>query len=89
MTEGPPGANLFIYYLPEEATDAHLLAWFSPWGRVLSVHVFVNKHTNTSKGFGFVSYATPEMAQVAIGKMDKLCIDNKKLKVELKEKKKR
>ncbi len=87
MIEGPPGANLFIYHLPSEVTDAHLMTWFSPLGKVLSVRVFVNRDTNISKGFGFVSYATPEMAQVAIMAMDKACIGNKRLKVKLKERK--
>ena len=84
QTEGPPGANLFIYHLPLEVTDAELLTLFDPWGEVLSVRVFVDKDSNLSKGFGFVSYATPEMAQTAIKNMNRYRVGNKRLKVAVK-----
>jgi CUG-BP- and ETR3-like factor len=49
---GPPGANLFVYHLPPSWTDADLIAAFSPWGNVLSAHVFIDKMTGLAKGFG-------------------------------------
>ena len=55
-TVGPPGANLFIYHLPRDLTDADLATLFSPFGHVVSAKVFVDKKTSDSKGFGFVSY---------------------------------
>jgi hypothetical protein len=84
QVEGPSGANLFIYHLPLEVTDAELLTLFSPWGDILSVRVFLDQDTLLSKGFGFVSYASPEMAETAIKKMNKFRIGKKKLKVEVK-----
>ena len=49
---GPPGANLFIYHLPRDLTDADLATLFANFGNVLSARVFVDKKTMDSKGFG-------------------------------------
>ena len=50
--EGPAGANLFIYHLPHDLTDADLATAFNPFGNVLSAKVYVDKYTGESKGFG-------------------------------------
>lgn len=50
--EGPAGANLFIYHLPRDLTDADLATLFSNFGDVISAKVFVDKKTMESKGFG-------------------------------------
>ena len=49
---GPDGANLFIYHLPRDLTSADLVTAFAPFGSVMSAHVFIDKKTNESKGFG-------------------------------------
>eukprot|EP00904_Undaria_pinnatifida_P013037 jgi/Undpi1/8864/HiC_scaffold_25.g11326.m1 len=80
--EGPPGANLFIYHLPNDLTDADLATAFAPFGHVVSAKVFLDKRTGESKGFGFVSYNHPSQAEVAIGKMNGFQIGSKRLKVQ-------
>jgi len=50
--EGPAGANLFIYHLPHDLTDADLATAFNPFGNVISAKVYVDKYTRESKGFG-------------------------------------
>ncbi|XP_005728163.1 CUGBP Elav-like family member 2 isoform X2 [Pundamilia nyererei] len=82
--EGPEGANLFIYHLPQECGDQDLLQMFMPFGNVVSAKVFIDKQTNLSKCFGFVSYDNPVSAQAAIQAMNGFQIGMKRLKVQLK-----
>lgn len=50
--EGPAGANLFVYHLPHDLTDADLATAFNSFGNVISAKVYVDKYTGESKGFG-------------------------------------
>ncbi|KAI3526812.1 hypothetical protein L1887_06075 [Cichorium endivia] len=84
QVEGPPGANLFIYHIPQEYGDEELANAFKSFGRVLSAKVFVDKATGVSKCFGFVSYESPASAQSAINVMNGYQLGGKKLKVQLK-----
>ncbi|XP_044943330.1 CUGBP Elav-like family member 2 isoform X10 [Mustela putorius furo] len=80
----PEGANLFIYHLPQEFGDQDILQMFMPFGNVISAKVFIDKQTNLSKCFGFVSYDNPVSAQAAIQAMNGFQIGMKRLKVQLK-----
>lgn len=80
--EGPAGANLFIYHLPHDLTDADLATAFNPFGNVISAKVYVDKYTGESKGFGFVSYDSVISAEQAIEQMNGFQIGTKRLKVQ-------
>lgn len=84
QTEGPEGSNLFIYHLPQEFGDQELMQMFVAFGNVISSKVYIDKQTNLSKCFGFVSYDSPAAAQNAIQAMNGFQIGVKRLKVQLK-----
>ena len=67
-----------------EFGDTDLRALFSVFGKVLSAKVFIDKKTQKSKCFGFVSFENPDCAKNAIDTMHGFPVGNKKLKVQLK-----
>jgi hypothetical protein len=52
QTQGPPGANLFVYHLPPQLRDGDLRELFRTFGNILSAKVYTDRRTDESKGFG-------------------------------------
>ncbi|KAL5966695.1 CUGBP Elav-like family member 1, partial [Taenia solium] len=84
VKRGPEGSNLFIYHLPQECSETDLHSLFSPFGPVLSVKIYMDRDTNQSRGFGFVSYDNNVSAQNAIRVLNGYAMGRKRLKVQLK-----
>ena len=49
-------ARVFVGGLPPSATSATLRAQFAQYGEVVDCMVMLDRETNRSKGFGFVTY---------------------------------
>lgn len=67
---GPMGANIFVFHIPTNWTDDDFNAHFSPFGQIVSAKIHIDAVSKASKGFGFVSYATPQAATLAIKGMN-------------------
>jgi cold-inducible RNA-binding protein len=62
--------RLFVAGLDYDVDDHQLAEHFDPSGRVTRAIVILDKETNRSKGFGFVSFVTPSDAAAALEALD-------------------
>eukprot|EP00923_Selenidium_pygospionis_P037560 GHVN01065838.1.p1 GENE.GHVN01065838.1~~GHVN01065838.1.p1 ORF type:complete len:475 (+),score=63.01 GHVN01065838.1:1478-2902(+) len=81
---GPPGANVFIFHVPNDWGYNELLSTFSPFGRILSARLAIDKASQRNKGFGFISYADVPSAVACVTQMNGCVVQNKRLKVAIK-----
>jgi len=82
---GPPGANVFIFHVPNEWSQTELLHAFAPWGNIVSARVAVDKVTQRNKGYAFVSYDNIQSAAKAVQQMNGYMAGSKRLKVSIKQ----
>lgn len=87
VAKGPPGSNLFVVRKLrreeyDEFNDQDLREAFSKYGDVLRCEMSIDSGTGWSKGFGFVSYTEPGMADAAIDAMNGSWLAGKQMKVE-------
>ena len=58
--------KLHVDNLGASTTENDLRDWFSPYGNVAEVNIPTNRTSGRSRGFGFVTMATPEGVRSAI-----------------------
>ncbi|GMM50850.1 polyadenylate-binding protein [Starmerella bacillaris] len=80
------GTNLYIKNLHDSVDNEKLKEIFSPLGNILSAKVMVDSQ-GKSRGFGFVSFGTPEEANKAITEMNGQLVSGKPLYVTLAQRK--
>lgn len=73
--------RLFVGGLPYTVTDQELGDLFAKFGNVVSANVIVDRHTNRSKGFGFVEFENDEDAAKAIKEMNDAEVGGRKITV--------
>ncbi|MBI2395638.1 MAG: RNA-binding protein, partial [Deltaproteobacteria bacterium] len=74
--------RLYVGNLSFNTTKASLQEAFSANGReVTDVHVVMDRETGQSRGFGFVTLATPQMAREAMAEMNGAVVDGRPLRV--------
>ncbi|CBZ52356.1 putative RNA binding protein [Neospora caninum Liverpool] len=81
---GPPGANVFIFHIPNEWSEHDLLTHFSVYGPVLSARIASDRLSGRNRGFGFVSFANGQAAAAAVTAMNGFQVNGKRLKVQIK-----
>lgn len=81
---GPPGANVFVFHIPNEWTQNEVVQNFSTFGRVISCYIATDRTTGRNKGYGFVSFDTIEAAANAVMGMNGFLVGQKRLKVSIK-----
>lgn len=62
--------KLYVGNLPYELNDASLKDLFAPSGEVVEAKVIVDKMSNRSKGFGFVTMQDDAAAEKAVADMN-------------------
>jgi len=80
------GVNLFIKNLDDSIDDEKLREEFQSFGTITSVKVMTDE-AGKSKGFGFVSFSSPEEASRAISEMNQHMLAGKPLYVALAQRK--
>ena len=58
--------KIFVGSLPWSINNDSLKELFAQYGEVTEAVVIMDRETNKSKGFGFVTFSTPESAQKAL-----------------------
>jgi len=76
------GNRLYVGNLSYRTTKDSLREAFAAEGReVTDAHVVMDRETGQSRGFGFVTMATAEMARSAMAEMNGMVLDGRPLRV--------
>eukprot|EP01053_Blabericola_migrator_P005784 Blabericola_migrator_1__5783@NODE_292_length_10275_cov_168_705525_g240_i0_p4_GENE_NODE_292_length_10275_cov_168_705525_g240_i0NODE_292_length_10275_cov_168_705525_g240_i0_p4_ORF_typecomplete_len446_score73_07RRM_1/PF00076_22/1_9e16RRM_5/PF13893_6/0_0022RNA_bind/PF08675_11/0_04Limkainb1/PF11608_8/0_17RRM_7/PF16367_5/0_23_NODE_292_length_10275_cov_168_705525_g240_i065047841 len=84
QTHGPPGANVFVFHIPNEWVERDLALHFAQFGPLLSARIAADKTTGRRLGFGFVSFTTIAAAKLAVEALNGFSVAGKRLKVTIK-----
>lgn len=79
-----PGSRLFVGNLSWGTTDTSLRDAFNqPEGSVVEAKVIFDRGSGRSRGFGFVTYDTPENAADAKERMNGMSVDGREVRVDM------
>jgi len=73
--------KLYVGNLPFTVTEEALKEAFSKFGDIEEATLIVDKFSNRSKGFGFVTFSDDEVAKKAIAEMNEKDFEGRPLKV--------
>lgn len=74
--------RLFVGGLNWETTDMDLRDAFNEYGDVVDATVITDRYSGRSRGFGFVSFASPDGAEEAKQEMNGATLDGRTLRVD-------
>jgi RNA recognition motif-containing protein len=75
--------KLYVGNLPYSTDQHRLREAFARYGNVISATVVSDRETGSSRGFGFVEFASAEEAQRAVEGTNGLTIDGRALRVNI------
>ncbi|VDL15668.1 unnamed protein product [Hymenolepis diminuta] len=78
----PDNFSVRVTNLPEDTSEKDLRELFEPFGHIVRVYSAMDKKTNKSRGFAFISYRTKEEAAAAIYSANGMPYSNLILKVD-------
>lgn len=73
--------NIFVSNLSFNIQDEDLRKSFAQYGNVASAKVVVDRVTNRSRGFGFVTMDDTNEAETAIRELNGIMLDDRSIKV--------
>jgi hypothetical protein len=73
------GPRIYVRNLTNRTDEKQLFEFFSKFGKVTESLVIKSRETGQSRGFGYITFATDEMAQTAIQSMDSAELDGRKI----------
>ncbi|OAX39955.1 RNA-binding domain-containing protein [Rhizopogon vinicolor AM-OR11-026] len=76
-------AKVYVGNLSWNTTDDTLRAAFSEFGEVTDAIVMSDRETGRSRGFGFVTFVSSEIADAAVNGMNEQELDGRRLRVNL------
>ena len=74
-------STVYVYNLPDEVSDDDMETLFCGFGKIVQARVYFDRLTKESKGFGFVTFAETNMAEVAQVSMNGFMLGSKRLVV--------
>ena len=75
------GKKLFVGSLSWDTTDESLRQAFEAFGTVREARVILDRNTNKSRGFGFVTFNDDAEAEAAIAQMNGAMLDGRTIRV--------
>lgn len=76
--------NLFVFYVPSDASSEDLRMLFEKYGEVKSAHIPINPDTSSGMGYGFCQFANKKDAIVAMKALNGFKWKDKYLRVKFK-----
>jgi RNA recognition motif-containing protein len=68
--QGDSGCSVFVGNISYKTNEQDLRALFEQIGPVTRIRVIIDKQTGRSKGYGFCEYTSPDMANMAIQRLN-------------------
>jgi len=75
------GNRLYVSNLSYQTTETELQEHFQQCGTVSSVQIVLDRETNRSRGFGFITMGSDAEAQAAIDQLNSQSLDGRSLRV--------